>query len=774
MKKIITLFLFCAIVISTSAQNLTLSELQNLCKLSNWENGANTLTRKGWEYHDSKRGDTYEYSTISYAHSKDEWNGKYASAWFQFYTYNNRVERIAYQPTDNAFKAIKASLASNGYKQIDNQIYNNFISTTYNSPSFTLVIETTTQERMYGNGTIVSYNIYLTRKGGIYDDDNGEKVIYYYGTSTVKERYTLKNGKRNGKAYAYSENGKLQGEFTYSNGALTGAFTVYHDNGNPSVSGTLINGEKNGLCTEYDYYGNKKSEQYYKNGKYEGKVTIFNSNGQIDEIGNFTNGEKNGLFVEYIYDNNGEISIQITGKYFNDNKDGLWETKILMDGEWKTILYSNYSNGKLHGASKEWTPDSDTIVICNYNYGILDGKYQVKGGFLGMRNIFNDNTLVTITDGYYTNGKKSGYWTYKNALMQPVAEGKYVDDEKEGIWKYYYINSHLDCIANYHWGKLHGKYIKYKKQIALNSFNGSNEIIKDSIDYICNYSFDELNGHFERHDNNGNIISEGDFYNNMRNGRWTETDIKNDAKCYLNYVNGKLDGLCEIFSYSSGTKMYTNNYKNNKLEGRQIWWDYDGKLFMESDCKNGYVQRETVYNNGLKYYEINITKKSSYSFSINVTIYYTEKDNPDISRSIKGFYVNEHPDSVLTRPFCNLMNQETKKQAQGKIIQYDRQNREVVNGEYSNDKETGNWTYTYYDQNLYYIQFKDDNSTPMLFYTIDDTPYSGKFTREENKSGTNCIAVYKIKKSLIEDVTYQNPQNGKTIVKKKYKDGLPL
>ena len=69
--KVLTLLLT-FLAFSASAQNLTLSELQILCKLSNWETGAQTLSRKGWEYHDSKRGDTYEYSTITYAYDKDD------------------------------------------------------------------------------------------------------------------------------------------------------------------------------------------------------------------------------------------------------------------------------------------------------------------------------------------------------------------------------------------------------------------------------------------------------------------------------------------------------------------------------------------------------------------------------------------------------------------------------------------------------------------------------------------------------------------------------
>lgn len=750
MKHILSILL----IISTfpiSAQNLTLAELQNLCRLSDWETGSNTLTRKGWEYHDSKRGNTYEYSTITYAHGKNSWNEDRASAWFHFYTYNNRVEQVMYQPTDNAYKAIKAALSANGYKQIDNQIHDNYITTTYSNSSFILEIETTTQERAYGGGTVVTYLISLVRKGGIYDVDNGEKVTYYYGTSTVKERYTLKDGKRNGKGYSYYEDGSLESVITYVNGNGNGPYNFYYENGNPKITGTLLNNEKNGLVTEYNEEGIKDNECYYKNG------------------------ERNGQFIGYKF-NNGELFLKQTGNYLNDEREGLWQMQYLLDGKWITIMFSNYSNGMLHGAAKEWSFGSDSIVYCNYNYGKRDGSYQVKGGLLDMGNLFDDNDLFVLVDGYYTNGKKSGYWHYKNKLMQPAAEGKYVDDEKEGVWKYYYINNHIDCIANYHWGKLHGKYIKYKKDIALNSFTPSltsNVIIKDSIDYICNYSYDELNGHYEQHDNNGNIIAEGNFYNNQRDGRWTEIDIEQDIKYYSNYKNGKLDGVCEMYSYSTNKKRVTNNYKDGKLDGRQVWLDSDGKIFMASEFKNGYMQQQAMYKDGRVLSEFTLTSKGSYSFTGREILYYTEKDNPDISHIITMRYYDIHPDSVLTKPFKSVFGNGIKMEKNGKVLIYDHQNREIINGEYTYNKETGIWKYTYYGQNLYYIVNKNGQNIPWLFYTLNELPFSGKFTNHEKLDGSDVTVIYKIKKSLIEEITYSNPTTGKTISKLKFKDGLP-
>lgn len=767
--------------LSVSAQNLTLTELQNLCKLSDWETGTNTLTRKGWEYHNSKRGDTYEYSTISYAYNKDDWSSEYASAWFRFYTYNNKVECVDYQPTDNAYKNIKASLAANGYKQTNSKIEDNSISTYYSNPSFVLIIETTSQERRYGSGTKVSYIITLIRKGGIYDDDNGEKVEYYYGTSTVKERYTLKDGKRNGKAFAYTENGALKGEFTYLNGVLTGAFKVYYPNGNISVTGSLLNGDKNGLITEYDEYGDKQSEINYKNGKREGKAIGYNSDGMVSKVVNYSNDEPNGTYNEYHYDNNGVMNIHYFGNYANGNQEGRWETKALLDGTWITITYQTYNNGTLNGAAKIWTPGCDSIVFCNYNNGNLDGKYIEKRRFMNGGSLFNDEQIYTVVDGQYSNGKKSGYWTYHNKLMQKEAEGKFINDQKEGEWKYYYVNNYLDCIANYHNGDLHGTFIKFKEAYMddkmINPWDKlyKEHAITDSIDYIANYRWDKLHGHFEKHDNIGNIIASGDFSYGERTGYWTEIDTTDGTKWMSNYVNGKLDGVCERFSPSFG-KTHTYNYKNGVLDGRQVWYQLrTNSPLMESEFKNGHLQKQTVYKEDkTKSSEFKLTKEGTTSFNGSIIAYYSEQDNSEIGKIVGNYYFNIHPDSILSRPFIIIANTDNK-QKNGKMQIFDHQNRIVIDGTFTYGKQSGNWIYTFYNQNLYYIINHDNESAPWLFYTYgSDTPYSGKFTRPETNGGASVIAVYKIKKSLIEEIVYTDPTTGKTLKKEKYKDGLPV
>ncbi len=160
--KFLTLIL-AFFTISAASQSLTLAELQNLCKLANWQNGNDLLTRKGWEFHGSSKGDYDHYSTIEFAYSKSGWNGDYASAWLTFYIDGSQVEKVWYQAPKNTFNIIKNSLAANGYKRTDSEIKNGDISTFYTNKSFDLKLTNSTAGNQYGGQDAV-YRITISRK----------------------------------------------------------------------------------------------------------------------------------------------------------------------------------------------------------------------------------------------------------------------------------------------------------------------------------------------------------------------------------------------------------------------------------------------------------------------------------------------------------------------------------------------------------------------------------------------------------------------------------
>ena len=734
MKLQLLALLLISFALSASAQNLTLAELQNLCKLSNWETGAQTLSRKGWEYHDSKRGSSWQYSIISYAHSKDDYYEDRAAAWFTFYTYDNRVDKIHYTPPNRtAYNNIVATLAANGYKRVDNQINDDNITVTYSSPSFTLEIKTETTKHAYNSTTFETNRIYLTRKGGIYDDDNGEKVEYWY-SGGIKERYTLKDGKKNGKCTTYYSDGTLESIFTYVNGNLTGAFAVYNSDGVLQGAGTLLNGKKNGLITKYHEDGNKQSECVYKNdvrngkettyfpngkihtignyvndqmsglcklfneegtllvsgtylngkehglvtvynengikeseityqngvsngkytlyhpngkvketgsnlddevnglvteynedgikiseetfknGEYDGKVTLYNEDGKIEVTGTYVNGKKNGTFTEYTYDDDdGHLWMQEIDNYIDDDLHGYCETKVFSNDKWRTILYKNYDHGTLHGAAKNWNTGADTVIFCNYNHGKLDGEYKVKGVFMNLGNILavDDDNLLTLTDGQYSDGSRVGYWIYKNSMGRITSEGLYQSGKREGEWRFYKVclgewkynedslfssefNMQISSIENYNNGLLHGKLTKFRDKNPYSAF-------KDSVDYIATYRNGQLDGHYERHTPDGDITISGDYTNGKKSGKWHELDSADNTKWVTEYTDNMFNGRREQYD-AQDHKLFSYNYSYNTLDGIQTKYNTDGSKQQEeryymANCNGRTSIRETIAKN---------------------------------------------------------------------------------------------------------------------------------------------------------------------------------
>ncbi|MBO7595542.1 MAG: hypothetical protein J6T70_00645 [Bacteroidales bacterium] len=161
--KILTLLML-FITFSATAQTLTLAELQNLCKLSNWQTGNDILTRKGWEFYGSDKGDASHYASISFAYDISDWNGDYASGWARLYIDDDgHVARVYYNGPNAAMNTIKNSLTANGYKRINSEIDDGNIITIYANNSFELKFTTFTSDTQFG-GTKASSSIILSRK----------------------------------------------------------------------------------------------------------------------------------------------------------------------------------------------------------------------------------------------------------------------------------------------------------------------------------------------------------------------------------------------------------------------------------------------------------------------------------------------------------------------------------------------------------------------------------------------------------------------------------
>ena len=381
------------------------------------------------------------------------------------------------------------------------------------------------------------------------------------------------------------------------------------------TDGQYFNGEKTGKWTNYlydqncyyidDYDDINAVRHYYQlnNKPFSGHVTISEPADGKTEL-NIKNGIHSGPYTMYRYID-GELFMKYFGNFDeNGNEDGYFHAELEIDGEWKTVDYSNFKHGVKHG---EWREiQGDSIIFKNYNNGKLDGKVKIIT--VNSRDEFalpEDSLWHIITNGHYTNGSRSGHWwkVTDRQWEQEQMEGNYENDEREGEWTFYtsytpdgYIAMRqIDAIANYHNGKLHGKLTQYK--------NKTNAPFKDSINTITYFKDGMQHGSYEKHDNDGNIIVKGNYFNDKRVGVWTYKYF--DENCYL-IVNNDDESVPDRFYTLNGkpfTGTHTQQYeKDDDDDYDKIVITIQKSLIQQVefiDSATGKVVHVNKYKNGL-------------------------------------------------------------------------------------------------------------------------------------------------------------------------------
>ena len=89
------------------------------------------------------------------------------------------------------------------------------------------------------------------------------QVVEKYDNGNIRNMFSYKNGKRNGKAFSFYESGRLKKEGVYLDGNPIGINKKYYENGNLMVESKIKDG-RNIYYKEYYENGHLKQEVYYK------------------------------------------------------------------------------------------------------------------------------------------------------------------------------------------------------------------------------------------------------------------------------------------------------------------------------------------------------------------------------------------------------------------------------------------------------------------------------------------------------------------------------
>lgn len=115
---------------------------------------------------------------------------------------------------------------------------------------------------------------------GKYKDNKKIDIwVEYYCNSNMKNKLTFANGRPDGYAQMFHENGKISEEGNWKNNRWVGKYRLYYDNGQ----------------VQHEFVFNQT-------GKREGQQKYYYDNGQLAIEGNFANGKESGIIKEY-YEN---------------------------------------------------------------------------------------------------------------------------------------------------------------------------------------------------------------------------------------------------------------------------------------------------------------------------------------------------------------------------------------------------------------------------------------------------------------------------------------
>jgi uncharacterized protein len=391
--------------------------------------------------------------------------------------------------------------------------------------------------------------------------DTTEKINYLYGKKNgwyysyksdpqkgvyIDSKELFVADRKEGTAYTYFPDGKIQQTFIYSKG------------------------KKEGLSKEYDKDGNIVTLFEYHN-------DFLVSRERLNRMDN--KGLKQGDWKEFYP--NGNIKSERT--YKDDLLHGYYKE---YDAKGKLVLTMLYENGAIVKSNVEDQPDIEIVTKHDENGNVTySGPFRKdtpvgvhrefgKDGKVTNAYIYNDNGLK-ISEGIVdVAGNRNGKWKdlYPNGKTQ--AEGQYTDNRRTGQWKFYNIDQKVEQTGSYNNGRPDGVWNWYYENGAL---------LKEE-----EYFQGQRDGMSTEYSMTGDIIAQGQYSDGERNGDWKfkSGEVTETGK----YITGLKDGEWKSY-YDNGKLKFKGNYIQGNPDGEQIVYFENGKPKEQQYYQNGIRQK---------------------------------------------------------------------------------------------------------------------------------------------------------------------------------------
>jgi antitoxin component YwqK of YwqJK toxin-antitoxin module len=417
-------------------------------------------------------------------------------------------------------------------------------------------------EGKYTNFQLDSIWVFFDQEG-----DTIEKINYLFGKRNgysfkykkdpfsgiyVSSKELFAGDRKEGTAYSYFPDGKIQQTLSYNNGKKEGPSKELDKNGKVItlleysndflISRERINradnkGLKQGIWKEFYPAGGVKSEKNYRDDQLHGYFKEYDIKGILV----LTMLYDNGAIVKSKVED--EPDIEIENRYDQNNK----------------LIYSGPFRNKVPvGVHREYGPDGKVKNAFVYNdNGLLvsEGIVDDGGKFNGKwKDLYPDGK--TEAEGQFTDSRRSGVWKFYNNAGKMEQTGSYNNGRPDGLWRWYYENGALLREEEYFQGLRDGTYTEYLP---------TGEIIEQGV-----YTDGEKNGMWKY--KSGDNTEEGKYIVGLRDGLWKSYYPDGKIKFRGNYVQGNPDGQLTYF-YENGRPREEQFYQMGIRQ--KTWKKYD-------------------------------------------------------------------------------------------------------------------------------------------------------------------------------------------------------
>ena len=465
---------------------------------------------------------------------------------------------------------------------------------------------TISSEGLFRNGKPEGYwkSYYVTgikKSEGKYTNFQLDSIwVFFDQTGDTIKKINYLFGKRNGYSFEYKK-APAEGLYVYSKELFAGdkkegTAYFYFPDGKVQQTLSYSNGKKEGLSKEYDKNGTVLTLLEYNNDFLIGRERInrtdnkklkqgvwkeFYPTGSVRTEKNFKDDQLHGYYKEYdnrgipvltmLYDNGSivkskvedEPDIEMENRYDKNNK----------------LIYSGPFRNKIPvGVHREFGADGKVINAYVYNdNGLLLSEGIVDEG--GNRNgkwkdLYPDSKVQA--EGQYSDNRRSGVWKFYNSAGKMEQTGSYNNGRPDGLWKWYYENGTLLREEEYFQGQRDGTYTEYSPA--------------------------------------GEIIAQGQFIDGEKNGDWKYKSGDNTEEG--NYIVGLRDGLWKSY-YTDGKIKFKGIYIQGNPDGQLTYYYENGRPREEQFYRMGIRQKTWKKYDEQGIPVLSITYKDDVETSIN-------------------------------------------------------------------------------------------------------------------------------------------------------------